>query len=483
MGGVGSQDTNGADAHPIPVLFQVVPALNEYVPVIVLKSSHGSVASLQEPLLTTDSVIDTSPFQSLMGNLEKIDMGSIKYQSFLVFGFNGGLSAEVVYAALVSHGCDIVGVNCVQPDVCTAVCRRPRPILRKRFVMDVVMTHVYTVKHVRGPQSAFTKDDFVFDLLAAWLQSGSNSKVNFEVKTSISESTVEDLKEEWRGHTKDEIEAVILAAEEKVRCGRAHSQKEKFINKMGRKVMAHVMSACPSPACVRYVGGHDMIGLAQYVGVADVVCRTFDVIGGGLIEFPVLSWLTENRFKEYTLVLHGDSNLGKTQLAMTMLNSIADIIYESPDRPYYIKVETIEGLKEAASGYIKKGVALLFDDIEPSKVRGTRKGSTLEDLKHLCEVGTTSTLHARFRDIVIDENEPRCFTSNATTPHDWHDGLPHDVFLTSDILRRAYSPGVKAVFKRAVFAHVQSSIIPDELRNSYTIKRRRPDMGASSSHA
>ena len=90
-------------------------------------------------------------------------------------------------------------------------------------------------------------------------------------------------------------------------------------------------------------------------------------------------------------------------------------------------------------------------------------------------------MHARFRDIVLDENEPRCFTSNEANPHEWHDGLPPDVFLTSDVLRRAYSAGVKAVFKRAVFAHVQSSIIPEELRNSHAIKRRRPDMGASSS--
>ena len=195
----------------------------------------------------------------------------------------------------------------------------------------------------------------------------------------------------------------------------------------------------------------------------------------------MLSWLTDYCYKEYTLILHGDSNLGKTQLAMSMLCATAESIYEMQDRPYFLKVETIEGLKEAASGYIKRGVAILFDDIEPSKMRGTRKGSTLEDLKHLCEVGTTSTLHARFRDIVIDENEPRCFTSNAANPNEWHDGLPSDVFLTSDVLRRSYSAGIKAVFKRTVFAHVQHSIISEELRAGYAIKRRRPCGGASSS--
>ena len=71
--------------------------------------------------------------------------------------------------------------------------------------------------------------------------------------------------------------------------------------------------------------------------------------------------------------------------------------------------------------------------------------------------------------------------SNASNPSEWHEGLPADVFLTSDVLRRSYSAGVKAVFKRTVFAHVQHSLISEELRNGYAIKRRRPDMGASSS--
>ena len=201
MGDIHLPGASGTDTLPLPVLFQPVAALSEYKATIVMKSSRGSVASLQEPLLTTDCAIDTSPFQALMGNLEEIDMIDTKYQSFLVFGFNGGLAAETVYAALVSHGCDIVGVSCVQPDVCTAVCHRPRSNLRNKFVLYVVMTHVYTLKYVRGRSTVFM-NDVVFDLLVAWLQSGSNSKVNFEIKTTVCESTVEDLKEEWNGHTK-----------------------------------------------------------------------------------------------------------------------------------------------------------------------------------------------------------------------------------------------------------------------------------------
>ena len=107
------------------------------------------------------------------------------------------------------------------------------------------------------------------------------------------------------------------------------------------------------------------------------------------------------------------------------------------------------------------------------KVRGTRKGNTVEDLKHICEVANKVTLHARFKDIVIDENEPRLFTSNAMNPQEWHDGLPEKVFDNSDVVRAGLSPGIKAVFKRVCFAHVKKPLVSDDMRKAFDLKRRR----------
>ena len=84
---------------------------------------------------------------------------------------------------------------------------------------------------------------------------------------------------------------------------------------------------------------------------------------------------------------------------------------------------------------------------------------------------------------MIDENEPRCFTSNASNPSEWHDGLPADMFITSAAVRAGYPAGIKAVFKRTVFAHMQHPIISEEMRTGYAIKRRRACGGASSSSA
>ncbi len=134
----------------------------------------------------------------------------------------------------------------------------------------------------------------------------------------------------------------------------------------------------------------------------------------------------------------------------------------------------MEGLREAVgANAIKRGVGILYDDIEPSKVRGTRAGSSLDDVKNLTEVGTSSTLHARFRDIVLEELQPRIFTTNASHAGEWHSSLPQHAFLDSSAMRCQYSSGIKAVFKRTVWVHVQHSLISAERRAAYEAKRRR----------
>ena len=47
--------------------------------------------------------------------------------------------------------------------------------------------------------------------------------------------------------------------------------------------------------------------------MSGIICRSFDVISGDMVEFPVVEWVSGGRFREYTLVLHGDSNLGKSR--------------------------------------------------------------------------------------------------------------------------------------------------------------------------
>ena len=130
-------------------------------------------------------------------------------------------------------------------------------------------------------------------------------------------------------------------------------------------------------------------------------------------------------------------------------------------------------MKPFTNSCLKTGVGIILDDIEPSKVRGARSGSTIEDLKALCEVTTATSIHSRYRDIQLDENEPRIFTANAKEPSEWHSDLPEDVWSTSDSVREKYDMNIKAVFKRTCFAFVKHSVVSQNLRDDHDVKRRR----------
>ena len=59
-------------------------------------------------------------------------------------------------------------------------------------------------------------------------------------------------------------------------------------------------------------------------------------------------WVPNGFYKTHSLVLRGDAGLGKTPVAMAMLSEITDILHcDHLERPYYIKVGTVDALRDA----------------------------------------------------------------------------------------------------------------------------------------
>ena len=278
----------------IPALFQQAHSPDaQFIPRCLVRCDTGMVMTTPAPQMWIDRDVDVGPFQKLMHHLELLNgVDDIKYQSYLFFGFSGGEQAEQFFDRLLKNGCDVVGVNCVEQNVCTAICRRTM-VKRKFKLGSIGIDCVYTVKHTRG----HVKDKantVVFSLIEAWLKGGKNAKTNFTINQAAPLLTVEDLKEEWAGLTKDEMEGIILLAEEKVKCKRPHTARESFISTMGRKVLAHMTSSSSTPACVKYINHDDYIPLERFVGLSGIICRTFDVISDALVEFPVLEWVANS---------------------------------------------------------------------------------------------------------------------------------------------------------------------------------------------
>jgi hypothetical protein len=140
----------------------------------------------------------------------------------------------------------------------------------------------------------------------------------------------------------------------------------------------------------------------------------------------------------------------------------------SGEDPFYLKVGTADTLRDATrDGLMRAGVPILFDEVSPSAPRGSRHAMGIEDVKHMTEAAETSSLDGRCKDIVFAYPQPKIFTSNAASPHEWFNDLPPDIFLQTDVQRLALHANVAAVFKRCFFLHTTSCMIPQSVRDAF----------------
>ena len=91
------------------------------------------------------------------------------------------------------------------------------------------------------------------------------------------------------------------------------------------------------------------LALAEFVHLDTIRCRSFDVINGEDISFSVLQWLSGRYYKQYSLCLHGDSDVGKTQLALSLLSELSHELQKSEESAaFFIKVGTVDALRECS---------------------------------------------------------------------------------------------------------------------------------------
>ena len=126
----------------------------------------------------------------------------------------------------------------------------------------------------------------------------------------------------------------------------------------------------------------------------------WDVENGAIIKYPLMGWIEQEHYRARTLVITGDSDKGKTQIAKAMLARLAEEkqtgIYP---RPYMIVVQTVEGLGAvAAGGWCHEWICLLLDEIRPGQCRGTRAAMSADEVKKLCTVDIQVTVDARGKD-------------------------------------------------------------------------------------
>jgi hypothetical protein len=186
-----------------------------------------------------------------------------------------------------------------------------------------------------------------------------------------------------------------------------------------------------------------------------------------------MEWIDNEHYRTCTLIVTGDSDKGKTQVAKSMLARLAEERQTGRvPRPYIITSQTVEGLMTAASGgWCQEWVGLLLDELRPGQPRGTRPPMTMDEVKKLCSIDIAATIDARHRDIMLSVDQPRIVTANAMDPSQWHSGLPYNLYSMDVAGRLRLSPDVKAVGKRISWALVEDSLISQSMRDAYTKRR------------
>ena len=52
------------------------------------------------------------------------------------------------------------------------------------------------------------------------------------------------------------------------------------------------MSSSSTPACVKYTNHDDYIAIEKFIGVSAIICCSFDVISGTMVELPAVEWVS-----------------------------------------------------------------------------------------------------------------------------------------------------------------------------------------------
>jgi hypothetical protein len=340
--------------------------------------------------------------------------------------------------------------------------------VRRKFLnlegFGVSNIHVLNLKGA-GADSA----GFIVRACSAWLSGGSTVKANFAVRAR-EEMTWRDLEQRWRPMTFEDCEAEILDAEERVKMKRGATSTDKLVTIMGAKVLKRKRDALLAhPSFILYADDARIIDLASYQHLDLIKVMDWCVEDGTVESYALMDWLEFGHYRTRVLVLTGDSDKGKTQVAKSMLSRLADEkLAGRVPRPYFVTTQTVEGLTTAASGgWCQEWVGLLLDELRPGQPRGTRPPMSVDELKKLCSIDIAATIDARNRDIMLSVDQPRVMTANAMDPSQWHPVLPCDLYEMDASARMRLDPDVKAIGKRISWAFVGVSLIPQAMRNAY----------------
>ena len=313
--------------------------------------------------------------------------------------------------------------------------------------------------------------ELIIKIVRSWVSICTTVYANFDVKVII-EPTMASVLQEWKDLTMHDINMQI--GEAKAITARKRTAREAFIVNAKTELLGAMRSSSEGVSTIRFDADDDHLSLCSVVPPpSQLILRSYNPETGALVYSNVKEWCDGGLFTERSLVIHGLAQCAKTPLARALCARLARGLQIDGSTPFYLKVGTADSLRQAtADGQMRLGVPILFDEVTPSVARGSRPAMSFEDVKHMTEAASSSALDGRSNDIVFAPKQPKIFTSNANSPHEWFRELPVGVFAMTDAQRLALPANVAAVFKRCFFLHLTACVIPQAVRDSHLLASR-----------
>lgn len=219
-------------------------------------------------------------------------------------------------------------------------------------------------------------NEFFVRFLLEWMKIGLATWTNFRIE-AVREVNCREVVRQWEGMTTEEVEWDILEAEERVKLKRRATGRDVLLTRMGRSLLRHRLDTMSRHVSyLVFVDNPMLIPKDTFINMGNVSCWTFDASTGQEIRFPLQEWASRY-FNKYTVVIHGDADPGKTEVAKCLLAELAVALQTHEAHPYFIKCETIDGMREAVvAGHSKRGVPVLFDELRPDAGRGGHAGQS-----------------------------------------------------------------------------------------------------------
>jgi hypothetical protein len=352
----------------------------------------------------------------------------------------------------------------------TAICRRTITTTRLMLSESLIGVEIMSVETNTGGLASKRSERFI-TAVQAWNSRCSLTRCNFELKLTGDDTTAREVLTEFRAL--DPLELAEEFLEAKALRGNKRTCRDKMIVNAKPELMAALRAGSEGVSTIKFAADDNHVSIYSIDPSPSLLTlRSYNVLTGALVEVSLKEWIM-GLFGQRSLVIHGNAQCAKTPVARALCALLAGALQKKSGKaPFYLKVGTADSLRDAqTAGLMQPNVPILFDEVTPGAPRGSRPAMGCECVKHMTDVIETTCLDGRMKDITFACPQPRIFTSNAATPHEWFHELPRDIFVQTDVQRLAQCANTAAIFKRTFFLHVTECLIPPAVRAAFEAQK------------